>query len=504
MRNNIFKSIKLGKVRRNAFDLGHEKKLSMKFGDLIPIYLEEILPGDKFRVSTEHVLRFAPMIAPVMHRVNVYIHYFFVPNRLVFKEWPTFITGGTDGKATIRMPVLDIAESRKDQFKAGSLADYFGIPPIDQSLTLVGDKQITALPFRAYQRIYNDYYRDQTLTPEVGVTDDQDVTGAESISITTLRKRSWEKDYFTSALPWTQRGNDVNIPMEPVYSTLGDEVVDANTQAPYNGTISAGNGYLKGDSMNPLNIENITEMSATVNDLRTSIRLQEWLEKNARAGSRYIEQILAHWGVRTPDYRLQRSEYLGGGKSAVQISEVLANFGNAEIPQGNMAGHGLSVSSASGFTKYFQEHGYVIGIMSVMPTTAYYQGVEKHWNRFSRYDYAWPEFAHLGEQPVLKDELFLDEFNLGNNEIFGYQSRFAEYKHKKSSIHGDFRDTLEFWHLGRKFDTAPDLNDSFISCDASERIFAVDDVGATDKIYVQLYNDVKAIRPLPVFGTPML
>lgn len=503
MRNNIFKNIKIGKPRRNAFDLGHEKKLSMNFSDLVPIYLQEVLPGDKFRVKTEQIIRFAPMIAPVMHRINVYIHYFFVPNRLLWDDWQKFITGGEDGTYTSPLPTWTINDSNKQYFGIGSLADYFGVPPVADGLTVTNTKAINALPFRAYGQIYNDYYRDQTLKSEIVIDKGLSATSYDCLF---LRKRCWEKDYFTSALPWTQRGDDVNIPMDIVYQDQAKLKTDQGYPTA-KGVINydSSGGITSADPGFPSTIENVESIGATINDLRTSIRLQEWLEKNARAGSRYIEQIMAHFGVRTPDYRLQRSEYLGGGKTPIQISEVLANFGNDTIPQGNMAGHGIGIGNQSGFQRSFNEHGWILGIMSVLPVSNYTTGIPKQFLKESRFDFAFPEFAHLGEQPVLTEELWHDWEQANVNPVFGYQSRYCEYKHIPSTCHGEFRSSLDFWHLGRKFDSEPLLNNSFVECVVDEgRIFAVDDVGATAKIYCQLYNDVKAIRPLPVFGTPML
>lgn len=501
MKNQLFKSVKMFKPRRNAFDLSHEKKLSMNMADLVPIYLQEIVPGDKFKVTTEQFIRFAPMIAPVMHRINAYVHYFFVPNRLVWDNWQDYITGGVNGTSNRNLPRLEINEQLKGNFIRGTLSDYLGVPTIDATATIVKNIYINALPFRAYQQIYNDYYRDETLTPEVAYDKGDTIPSADILQ---LRKRSWEKDYFTSALPWTQRGADVLLPTDIKY-TNPNRVVNSNGD-PIQGALNAGpSGLDVGTSPSYSGtIENIESIGTTINDLRTAARLQEWLEKNARAGSRYIEQILAHFGVRTPDYRLQRSEYLGGGKTPIVISEVLANFGSDTIPQGNMAGHGVGVGNASGFSKYFDEHGYVIGIMSVLPRTTYTNVCNRTFIKESKFDFYFPEFAHLGEQPIYNKELYFDGVTGDPDGIFGYQSRFAEYKFNHSTVHGEFKTDLEFWHMGRNFTSEPLLNASFIEADPTERIFAVDDLGATSKLYVQLYNDVKAIRPMPVFGTPML
>ncbi|WNK13895.1 MAG: major capsid protein [Microvirus sp.] len=503
-RGEIFKTVSGGrKLRRNAFDLSHEKKLSANLSDLTPIYLQELVPGDRFRGSTEMIIKFAPLIAPVMHRINAYIHYFFVPNRLLWDNWQPFITGGTDGKSAPVFPYLLYKETNKQYFGVGSLPDYFGIPPIAQTDTIVGETKINALPFRAYKLIYNEYYRDQTLTPFVDIqkTDAEDIQLSE---IAVMRKRQWEKDYFTSAQITSQRGDDVLIPMDANYK-FPSEFVDA-TGAPLPGSgsidMQAGgatvlNGALQGT------IENIESLDATVNDLRTAIVLQQWLEKNMRAGARYVEQILAHFQRRVPDYRLQRPELIGGGKQTVMISEVLANFESAETAQGKMAGHGVSIGNQSGFKYTADEHGYIVGILSVLPRTCYMQGINRMFFKENKFDFYFPEFAHIGEQPIFGKEIYWDKGNVGNDTVFGYQSRFADYKYTPDSVHGEFRTNLEYWHLARKFANRPQLNHSFTECVPDTRIFAVQDE-ATQKLWIQLYNNIQAIRPMPVYGTPIL
>ncbi|AXH77410.1 MAG: major capsid protein [Microviridae sp.] len=503
---DIFNNVSLRKPKKNVFDLSHEKKLSCNAGELVPIYLQEIIPGDSFRVNSELMVKLAPMLAPVMHRMNVYTHYFFVPNRIIYDSWETFITGGADGKQVVGFPQLGLSDSRKGSFVPGSLTDYFGIPTINQSETVIDMHYFNALPFRAYQTIYNEYYRDQTLTPPVAVTKEEVVGSDEFYAITTLRKRSWEKDYFTSALPWAQRGGDVLLPMDSIVNYR-----DAALGIPQGTTGNLGflNGELS-DIQAPANqygldnIESIEE-NVTINELRKAVRLQEWLEKNARAGARYIEQIFSHFGVKSSDARLQRPEYLGGGKSPVVISEQLSSFNNEEVPGATMYGHGVSYGGKNGFKKYFEEHGFVIGIMSIIPKTAYMQGIPKIFNKIDKFDYFWPEFANIGEQEITDDELYWDPFiaSSENKKTFGYTPRYAEYRFQHSSVHGDFRDSLSYWHMARMFTSKPALNANFIEADPTQRIFAVTDP-TIDKYYVQLYNNVRAIRPIPKFGTPTL
>ena len=510
-----FQSVQVTRPKRNAFDLSHEKKLSCNMGELIPIYLEEIVPGDKFKVSSEILLRFAPLISPVMHRINVFTHYFFVPNRLTFSGWEDFITGGEDGTDNTTFPTVACSSFWWQYFGNGSLADYFGIPTVSAEPT--NYVPLSALPFRAYQLIYNEYYRDQNLEEPVQVDIGTTVPAADRIL--TIRQRAWEKDYFTSALPWAQRGGEVGIPVDFNY-------LDTSMVVNTDGSTHAGIANLQQTDQNelqtvetsqikPARVENLEEegVSVSINELRKASRLQEWLEKNARAGSRYIEQILSHFGVRSSDARLQRPEYLGGGKTPVVISEVLQtgqtssddnNPLGANSPQGNMAGHGIAIGRTNTFSKSFEEHGYVIGIMSILPRTAYQQGYDRMWLKYDKFDYYWPEFAHLGEQEIKKEELWFD-FDAPQGtygEAWGYQERYAEYKYRQSQVSGDFRDTLKFWHMGRIFTEEPVLSKEFVMADPDPRIFAVTD--ETDKLYVQIYNKVNALRPMPYFGTPRL
>lgn len=512
----MFNQVKIRKPKRSAFNLSHEKKMSLKMGGLYPIMMEEILPGDSFKVRSEVLMRFAPMISPIMHRVNVYTHYFFVPNRIIWENWKEFITGGEDGLSTKATPKITINESTKQYFAKGRLPDYLGIPPVKTGVTVNQNVSLNAFPFRAYQEIYNEYYRDQNLEQPVNFSKG-DVVGGEEDQLTTIRTRAWEKDYFTSALPWTQRGGEVSSPLTHKY--VSQDIVRDSNNNPMSGASedlrtgpSSGSGQLVvGASNKVASLDNSENLGITINDLRSSVRLQEWLERNARAGSRYIEQILAHFGVRSSDARLQRPEYLGGGKSPVTISEVLNTTGQAQetgqtstpLPQGNMAGHGISVGNINGFKKSFEEHGYVIGIMSVLPKTAYQDGIHRTWRKFDKLEYGWPEFANLGEQDITNVEISVDYNTADTNAtVFGYQSRYAEYKYGCSNVAGDFRDNLSHWHMGRQLNPSTPLNEDFVKSDPRTDIFAVDD--GSDHLYCQIYNSVKALRPLPYYGTPRL
>lgn len=518
---SLFTKVKMTRIKKNKFNLSHEVKLTCDMTELIPVLTQEIYPGDSFRVKTEILMRFAPMLAPIMHRVNIKTHYFFVPNRLVWDEWEDFITGGSQGDLNPAFPQVAINNTVADNFRIGTLPDYMNVPVVDT--TVSNAQAISALPFRAYQLIYNEYFRDQNLSEPVEFSTGSGLTNnaQETEDLTAIRYKAWDKDYFTSALPWAQRGGEASIPIgDIVYNDttpLKDyDPLDPTANDPADATtISSVGGQLFSDTDGPVTLRNIQEIGATsINELRKAWRLQEWLEKSARGGARYIEQILSHFGVKSSDARLQRPEYLGGGVTPVRISEVLSTYNNVDEtgeiqgePQGQMSGHGIAAGNQHGFSRTFEEHGYVIGIMTVLPKPAYQQGLDRHWSRVDKYDYYWPEFANLGEQEILNKELLLN-YNAQddtNDETFGYQSRYAELKYKQSTVHGDFKKNLSFWHLGRQFTQMPNLNEDFVMAnninDDLDRIFAVEEENV-DSLYVQIYHKISALRPMPIYGTP--
>jgi hypothetical protein len=438
--------------------------------------------------------------------MDVSVHYFFVPNRLTWDNWEKYIV---DANTPNPLPYINYTDDfTADQKK---FLDYMGVPPN----TGTGISQaLNALPLAAYQAIYNEYYRDENLVTEVDYTLADGNNTGDVVDLVKMRQRAWEHDYFTASLPFAQKGTAVDIPIGSIDTDVAVNFnnLENSYNSLYSAINSAGAGYAwetigatpgVSTTGSPSMIAKTSELDiqpTTINDLRRAFRLQEWLEKNARGGTRYIENILMHFGVRSSDKRLQRPEYITGLKTPVIISEVLNTSATAEEAQGNMAGHGVAVSTGKYGNYFCEEHGYIIGIMSVMPQPAYQQGIPKTYLKSDPLDFFWPSFAHIGEQPVTNNELYA--YTATAEDTFGYVPRYAEYKYQPSRVAGDFRTVLDYWHLGRIFATQPALNQAFIECDPDqvERIFAVQD--GEDNLYCQIMHKIKAVRPMPKFGTP--
>jgi hypothetical protein len=489
--------------------------MSGKLGDLMPVMALECLPGDKWEIGADLLVKTAPMVAPIMHRVDVSVHYFFVPNRITWANWERFITNGssTDGDVAPVWPYLDIDGTELPATQR--LLDYMGIPPHIPGGT---DGRISALPLAAYNKIYSDYYRDQNLEPLIAPgliypgTILNDGNNSFQKADWGVRQRSWEHDYFTSALPWAQKGGEVVIPYNQ--EDLRIKFANASTNAVLTAAAPVGSVTVPFATSNNdqqtantlfADVSETANNAPSINDLRRAYKIQEWLEKNARGGTRYIENILIQFGVKSSDARLQRAEYITGVKSPIIISEVLNTSGNTSIDspeQGNMSGHGVSVSGGNVGSYYCEEHGYIIGVMSIIPKPAYQQGIAKQWLKNDPLDYAFPVFAHLGEQPIQNQELYA--YGTTPEATFGYTPRYSEYKFVNSRVAGDFRTTLDYWHLGRIFNSQPLLNKDFINVQPNDtrNIFGADDPEVTDSFYIHILNKIGTTRKLPKYGTP--
>ena len=587
--SNIFSKVPIKLPKRNVFDLSYENRFSCKMGELIPFFCKPVVPGDTFKVNTEIFIRTAPLVSPMFQKINVYTHYFYVPNRLLMKEWEQFIsphgtasepepkekqlpclTGLIDPNSVddncMWASVLGVEDGHplvESDFN-GTLFDFLGYKFSDINKTKHRTLQ-SLLPINAYNLIFHEYYRDQNVgnastIDECVLLDKSQIydidwstligdykqqSGEELNNYFNIRRRCWKKDYFTSALPFTQRGGDVHIPLygdapltktstatkgSPLYSvdilnpdSFYDPVLNANLDSPSYGVydMTNSNGSVKINhhhevdlSSVAVDLSNVT--AATINELRRAVQLQKYLEISARVGGRYKEFVLGHFGVDINDGRLQRPEYLGGGVSPLTIGDVFQTSSTVTSEQntyalGDLAGRGSSYGNQQGFKHTFPEHGYIIGILSIQPEAAYYQGVPRDLLKMDRLDFYTPEFAHLGEQGIYNAELYKtinDTDSEKDYETFGYSPRYSEYKFSLGEIHGSFKDSLDTWHDARKFDVRPTLSQEFLQVsefsDGLNRVFAVpgSEEEPVEHFYCYVNHHVKALRPMPVFGIP--
>lgn len=514
MARNIFNTVAIPKVKRSMFDLSHSRRMSFKMGELTPTACIEVNPNEDFTISVENMLRFMPLVSPVMHDIEAVTHWFYVPNRILWDEWSDFIRGETTGS----YPQMNLNAS--NQFGPNSLAAHMTYG--NSTAAAMG---VSAMPIAAYIRIWNEYYRDQNLSAEIDPTL---VPGNNNTAMRTIAKArplkvSWKHDYFTAALPFAQKGDEVTLPLSAsgIFdveldtdetnvaivrdSSTGIPVISgSNIDAGTGGTFEAGGSPADFDPNGTLQVD-VAAQATNVNALRTAEAVQRWLERDARGGTRYNEMILAQFGSYIGDGRVQRPEYIGGTKQKMVISEVLSSAqtidqSSNDVPIGQMAGHGVSLGGGNSFKFKVPEHGWIIGLIHVRPETVYYQGMPKQFTRTDREDFMWPALANLGEQAILNKEVYCETGSAAFlDETFGYIPRYAEFKHINSHVSGELRDTLDFWHLARKFTTSPALNQTFVECEPDTRIFA-DETG--DHIIAHIYNNVYAVRPLPKFEVP--
>lgn len=477
-------------MKRDLHSLSHYKLLSLKAGELVPVACVEALPGDTFQHHSSVLLRASPLLAPVMHPFHVRLHHFFVPLRLLWTGWENFITG-VDATPP---PTLTASSGRVN----GDLLDHLGVPPVNSTTAF------SAFPVRAYNKIYNEFFRDQDL---IGTQVPQDTL--------TVQKVAWGKDMFTAARPWAQKGGAVSLPLgteAPVKTSSTDKVTGTQTQlkvfktdgtnpaAGPLGTSATGLvgvdtiGHVSDEAVYPRNLyaDLTTATAATVRDVRLAFALQNYNEARAQYGSRYVEYLRSAFGVRSSDGRLDRPEYLGGGKQTVSFSEVLQTAeGTAAV--GTMRGHGIAGMRSGRYRRFFEEHGLVISLLSVRPKSIYVNGLYKMWSRTTKEDYFQRELQFIGQQAVLNKEV--DFRNDGSDgATFGYANRYQEYREHPSMIHGDFRSSLlNFWHVARDFAARPALNQTFIECDPATRIFAV---STNDTLWCAVNHHIAARRPV--------
>lgn len=494
-------------MKRNLFSLSHKVNLSCDQGELVPIGLVEVLPGDIFCHGTSLLIRLSPLLAPVFSQLNVTVFQFYVPTRIVWDNFEKFITGGQDGDDATVAPTITFASG----VAVGSLSDYFGLTPGVAPLPAV-----SAIPFRAYAKIFNEWIRDEDLDTELVVSTGD---GNDTTTNTTLQNIRWEKDYFTAARPFEQKGPTVTIPVggqapvnrvDAAPNNWRAFIAGGNTQpaAAGLGVINATADVRDTSVGNLLNFDPrgslYADLSAVtgipVTELRLANALQRFMETSSHRGSRYVEYLLSRFGVRSSDARLQRPELLSRSKQVVQISEVLATAEGTNTEVGDLKGHGIGTMRSNRYMRMFEEHGYVLTLMAVQPKTMYVQGIHRTWSRTDKYDYFQPETQFIGDQEILNKEIYAGAAVPGGT--FGWTPRYQEYREQGNRIAGEFRQTsLDFWHQARIFSSEPALNSAFVTSNPTERIFAVP---SQDVLYITANHSLQARRVLSKEGTPFL
>lgn len=549
---SIFTKVAIEQPKKSVFNLNHTRKLTAQAGDIVPVFCQYTMPGDKFNISLSMFARTLALSSPMMQNVSIDFHFFNVPLRLIWKEFERFISGpekpskGPDGVSIwepdpvhpyFHLSDLHYEQFKHDEWSCGSLADYLGFPVLTRRQTeditsetsFDQTHKIDPLPFRAYALVYNDWYRDENLIDKVFMdTTSGRIQQYEITNLLPLRSRAWKKDYFTSALPFPQRGDDVLLPLVDVKTGAtnanGDKVtapitgsgaillqkgtygVNVKTPNTTNAGLTAEGGELKVSLSSAFKADLSNLRSSTIIEIRRAFALQKWFENSARLGARYIEQMLAHFGVKSSDARLQRPEFLGGTTVPLVVDAVTQTSESSTTPQGTQAGIATAIGGNHVVNYFCEEHSIILGLMTIRPQNQYVLGIPRQFNMFERFDFPFPEFANIGEQDIKVQELVFNPLssNMNAKKTFGYAPRYSEFKFIPNTIHGEFKDSLNYWTMARSFEEEVALNQSFIDINKSEKSNKRPFAYSNNKhdYLVQVNFECTAVRPLPYYSTP--